>query len=116
MVIKPAQTGDFVFRMFVDDYAMMWIGNTAVSGFNANNAIIKANNADWGSLRYTLTADKYYPVRIIYSENQGGHNCAIWSGLNDTVMQHNAATASTGQFWHDQSSGFGTFPQSGLIT
>lgn len=113
---KPAQSGDFVFRMDVDDYAMMWIGQAAVSGFNASNAILQANNSDVSTLKYTLSADKYYPVRIIYSENQGGHKCCVWSGLNDTVMQHNADTASTGQFWNDQNSGFGTFPSTGLIT
>lgn len=111
---KPAQTGDFIFRMNVDDYAMMWIGEHAVSGFDTNTAIIHANNGDWPSTSLAMTAGRYYPVRILYTEIQGGHNCTVWSGLNGTQVLNNQESAATGQFYMDNNSSNEVYP-SGLI-
>lgn len=111
---KPAQSGDFVFRMYVDDFAMAWIGSDAVSGFATNNTILQANNNDWPSNVVTLTAGRYYPVRIRYVENTGGHNCTIWTALNNTVGLNNAESGATGQFFYDGNTAGGAFP-SGLI-
>lgn len=112
---RPAQSGNFIFSAHVDDFFAMWIGQDAVSGFNASNAILKADNGFDSSSAYPLLADKYYPVRIRYVENQGGHRCTIWSGLRDTILQHNQNSAATGQFFYDPTFVMG-FPGSGLIT
>lgn len=117
---KPAVTGDFVFSMFVDDYASMWIGANARAGsFAVNNVAINANNNRVDSLAYTMTAGKYYPVRIMYTEISGGHNLTIWSGLNNTVLQNQDNSAATGQFYFDgnNSNGgyLGEFASIGLI-
>lgn len=99
---KPAVDGDFVFSMNVDDYASMWIGANAIAGtYGVNNVAINANNNKVDSLAYTMTAGKYYPIRIMYSEVSGGHNLTIWSGLNNTVLKNQDHSASTGQFYFD---------------
>lgn len=117
---KPAQTGDYVFSIDADDYAAMWIGSTSWINTGTGNAIIKANNSRVDSLAYTLTAGKYYPVRILYTEVSGGHKFTIWSGLNNTVPQHQADSASTGQFYFDGNSSnapyLSEFPSTGMIT
>lgn len=117
---KPAQTGDYVFSIDADDYAAMWIGAPSWINTGSGNAIIKANNSKVDSLAYTLTAGKYYPVRILYTEVSGGHKFTIWSGLNNTVLQHQADSASTGQFYFDGNSSnapyLGEYPSTGMIT
>lgn len=116
---KPAQTGDFVFSMQVDDYAYMWIGEPSWINTGTGNCIIACNNNKVNSSAYTLTAGRYYPVRILFTEVSGGHNLTIWSGLNNTVLQHQANSAATGQFYFDGNSSNGAylteFPQTGLI-
>ena len=112
---KPAQSGDFVFEIDVDDYVQMWVGATAVTGFDNTNAIVQGNNSIAGSVAYPMLADKYYPVRIRYVENQGGHNCSIWAGLNGAAPTLNADSAATGQFFFDTYAATGAFPESGLI-
>lgn len=116
---KPAQTGDFVFSMQVDDYARMWIGESAWVNTGTGNSIIACDNNKVDSLAYTLTAGRYYPVRITFTEVSGGHNLTIWSGLNNTVLQHQANSASTGQFYFDGNSSngpyLGEFASTGMI-
>jgi hypothetical protein len=112
---RPAVNGDFIFAATIDDYFAMWIGQDAVSGFNASNAILKAANQFHNSLAYPMLANKYYPVRLRFVENQGAHNCAIWSGLKDAgALRHNQDSAATGQFFYDPTFVMG-FPGSGLI-
>ena len=95
--------------MQVDDYARMWIGQNAWVNTSTGNSIIACDNNKVDSLAYTLTAGRYYPVRITYTEVQGGHSCTIWSGLNNTVLQHQANSASTGQFYFDGNSSNGAY-------
>lgn len=112
---KPTTTSNFVFEMNVDDYSMMWIGQDAVSGFTPSNSIITCNNnqvATSGAI--PLIADKYYPVRIRYTENQGGHNCTVWSGWNGTTLANNIYTAASGQFFYDNGQPI-DFPSTGLV-
>jgi hypothetical protein len=113
---KPAQTGNFVFSTHADDFFIMWIGETAVSGFDNTNSIMQVNNEAGNSLAYPMTANRYYPVRIRFAEYSGAHNCSIWSGLNGTALAHNQQSASTGQFFYDINTANIAFPGSGLIT
>jgi hypothetical protein len=113
---KPAQTGNFVFATQADDYFTMWIGETAVSGFDNTNSIMQVNNDPGNSLAYPMTADRYYPVRIRFAEYSGAHNCTIWSGLSGTTLAHNQQSAATGQFFYDINTANSAFPGSGLIT
>lgn len=110
---KPASSGNYLFRFIIDDYAMMWIGGTAVSGFDNSNAIIYANNEDVSCIRQALTADKYYPVRIRYTEGSGAHNCSI--GIQKEGGNMNTNQYSTdGQFFYDASL-TNAFPDTGLV-
>jgi hypothetical protein len=111
---KPAVDGDFIFAQAVDDYAYFWIGQDAVSGFTNTNAFLDGSSGPPAKL--TMLAGKYYPVRIRYTENQGGNEYALVSGLNNTLMRNNSNTAATGQFYTDGNTSSGSFPASGLIT
>jgi hypothetical protein len=111
---KPTITGNFVFATNTDDYSIMWIGANAVSGFDNTNSVLQANNSTSGSMALPMVADKYYPVRIRYVENQGGHNFSVWSGISGAPLQHNLDSAATGQFYFDATHN-GAFPGSGLI-
>lgn len=112
---RPAVTGNFVFVMDIDDYAQMWIGQTAVTGFDHTNAIMQANNDITGSPVFPMVANRYYPVRIRYVENSGGHRCTIWSGLDNTSMFNNQGSSASGQFFYDTNTAAGGFPSTGLI-
>lgn len=112
---KPAVTGDFVFSANVDDIMYMWIGSNAVSGFTTTypNWILENSS---GSRGLTMTAGKYYPVRIRYSEYEGNNACDIRFALSGEPLLHNQLNAAIGQFYIDNSSASGAFPASGLIT
>jgi hypothetical protein len=112
---RPAVNGNFVFAAQVDDYFAMWIGQDAVSGFNASNAILKVDNNFDSAGAYPLLANKYYPVRLRFVEGSGAHNCTIWSGLSGASPNHNQNSAATGQFFYDPTSVM-LFPGTGLIT
>lgn len=110
---KPAVDGNFVFSSQVDDYMYMWMGQYALSNSpNKATAIL----TDSGTTPImALTAGRYYPVRIRYSEFGGANQMALVTGLNETLLRNNISTGSTGQFFYDATTAAGTFP-SGLIT
>jgi hypothetical protein len=112
---KPEANGDFVFTSSVDDYMFMWIGNPAVSGFtnNPSSYIIKENS---GTDRIFMEAGRYYPVRIRYTENEGGNNCSIAFGLSGYSMYNNQLNGAIGQFYTDDNTNAGSYPPSGLIS
>lgn len=45
--------------------AYVWIGSTAVSGYNTGNAVASADNSS-GSGSTTLVAGQYYPIRVLW--------------------------------------------------
>ena len=110
---KPEVTGNFVFASSVDDYMFMWMGQHAVENNpNIATAILKDSNT---TPIMALTAGKYYPVRIRYTEIGGGNSMSLVTGLNGTLLRNNANTGSTGKFYYDANSANSTFPVSGLI-
>jgi len=71
----PSTTETYTFFTSSDDASYVWVGSNAVSGFTTGNATV--NN---GGLHATqeasgtasLTANRYYPIRIQFGENSGG--------------------------------------------
>ena len=111
---KPTNTSNFVFEIAVDDYAYMWIGQDALTP-TIENALLAANNSDAVTTgAVPLIQDKYYPVRIRYTENSGNHNCTVWSGWNGTTLLNNQQSAASGQFYYDNGQPI-DFPGTGLI-
>jgi hypothetical protein len=111
---KPETTGDFVFTSQVDDYMFMWLGNPALQYFNNNpsNYILKDSST---SDAIHMTAGRYYPVRIRYTENQGGNNCSIAFGLSGYSQYNNQMNGAIGQFYTDDNTSAGNYPASGII-
>jgi len=50
--------------MYSDDIGMMWIGETALSGYNTSNILVSSFDNYAQSDAIALRADTYYPVRI----------------------------------------------------
>jgi len=112
---RPETTADYTFTSNVDDYMFLWIGQNAVSGFNNQYGNYILQNSS-GSDRIPMIAGKYYPVRMRYTELQGGHSCVIAFGISGYPMLNNLENGAIGQFYTDDNTSNGTFPASGLIT
>lgn len=108
----PSTSGDFVFTTAVDDFAYLWIGEDAVSGFTTSNAICQNYSTSWTN---TMTSGRYYPVRIRFGEVEGNNQFALAFGLNDTILVNNKQS-TVGKFFRDINTNAGSFPASGLIT
>lgn len=80
-------TGTFTFYTNSDDGSYLWIGPNATSGYTATNALVK-NGGDHPmqtqSGTITLNANTYYPIRILFGENGGGDDIAIYFNLPGT--------------------------------
>ena len=72
---KPVTTETYTFYLTSDDASFMWLGATAITGFNTGNALID-NGGVHGSVEVSaavaLTAGVYYPIRIQMGDNSGG--------------------------------------------
>ena len=60
------------FYTYSDDDMAVWIGEEAISGFNGENIIAGGNALSSPSQTVTLRANKWYPIRIWFSEFNGG--------------------------------------------
>jgi hypothetical protein len=71
-------TGTYNLSIDSDDQSMVWIGSTAVSGFNASNWVVTVNNGINNSV--SLIGGKWYPIRIWYDEHLGNDRCQLYIG------------------------------------
>lgn len=72
---KPSTTEEYTFYTNSDDGSYIWIGSSAIEGYNIGNAIVNNGGAHgpqetFGSIN--LTANIYYPIRIQFGEIGGG--------------------------------------------
>ncbi|MEY3640414.1 MAG: hypothetical protein RLZZ199_219 [Actinomycetota bacterium] len=71
-----SSAGSYQFCVTSDDASYFWLGNTAASGFTADNALVKMPSIhphltpDCATI--TLAAGVRYPVRVQFGENDGG--------------------------------------------
>jgi hypothetical protein len=87
---KPPTTGTYTFFTSSDDYSGVWVGDIAAasSGRTSANAVVnnglgltagQANTKVSGNI--SLTANTWYPIRIVHEEGSGGDNLTFsWSG------------------------------------
>ena len=80
--LKPDVTGTWtISASAIDDSCAAWVGPNAISGYTWANADGVANSADIGSafsFNKTLTAGTYYPMRVMYGNNTGPGNMALY--------------------------------------
>ncbi|MEY2986421.1 MAG: Bathycoccus sp [Candidatus Parcubacteria bacterium] len=71
----PPTTGSYTFFTSSDDASHLWLGDNAITGYTANNALVN-NGGVHGVLERSgtinLTAGQYYPIRIMFGEYGGG--------------------------------------------
>jgi hypothetical protein len=77
-------SGTFTFYTNSDDMSYLWIGPAALSGYTAANSVV--NNAGLHGMAtrsgtISLSANTYYPIRILFAENGGGDDIWVWFNL-----------------------------------
>lgn len=78
--VPAAATQNYRILVESDDTCAVWIGSEAVSGFSSSNHIVSSANKSLpgqsastiSAKSLTLDPNKYYPIRIWYSEFTGG--------------------------------------------
>lgn len=120
---KPPTTGTYTFYTSSDDGSGVWIGDiaSAESGRTTSNATVN-NDMGYGhgnqerSGSISLTADLYYPIRIVHEEGTGGSNMTFsWAGPGLSK------TTDLSQYFYYQNDGLnfsnlGTVPAEGVFT
>lgn len=92
---KPNETGSHQFWCQSDDGSGVWIGANALETGTrtANNAVVNngmgtGHGTQERSGTITLTADVYYPIRVVYEEGGGGDNFRLsWQSPTGTKIQ-----------------------------
>jgi hypothetical protein len=67
-------TGTWTFTITSDDASYLWIGSTAVSGYNTSNKLATASYLGPGTGTISLTAGEYYPIRLLYGNGPAAGN------------------------------------------
>ena len=88
---KPSTSENYTFTTDSDDASYLWIDNNLV----VNNGGLHGNNKVVSSPVY-LTADTYYPIRIIFGEYGGGDFITV-TFYTDTISE---TTNGTGYYFH----------------
>ena len=103
--IQVPATGTYNFYAAVDDDCAVWIGNNALSVTNSNYDMQGSNKAMPGSTivntnSRTMTAGKWYPIRIWMTEYSGGSKFQLFAikstgetyNGSDLAFAYNTAT------------------------
>jgi len=75
LFLPPLGTGTYRFKTESDDASFLWIGDTAVSGYTTDNAVVKNGGTHGPQLRdgtISLVAGTYYPIRIQFGNTTAG--------------------------------------------
>lgn len=103
---KAPTTGTYNFWCTTDDDTYMWIGTNALGTNNTNsNYHLYQSNVTKGknTNSVTLTAGRYYPVRIQFGEYSGAEKMQIfWGRTTDTnVVPGNDGLSGTQVWYHN---------------
>ena len=94
--IYVASTGTYDICLVSDDQSMMWIGDTAISGFTgANRHTDSVQQLNPNSL--ILTGGLWYPVRIWYNEIGGSNSMQMYfgaTGIDVNLFAFNVLTTA----------------------
>lgn len=66
-------TGTYTFYMLADNFAHLWLGTNATSGYTTTNTLLTCPS-DYveKSATISLTANTYYPIRVQFGDGGGG--------------------------------------------
>jgi hypothetical protein len=65
------ESGSYTFSLLDNNRGYIWIGSLADSGFNASNYHLYSNGST-ATYTTTLTANTYYPIRLLHSNSDSG--------------------------------------------
>lgn len=79
----PNKSGRWTFSTVSDDASYLWLGGSAEKNWNKDNAILFVNNGGLHPMHLEektvhLLKNKYYPIRIQMSENDGGYGLTVY--------------------------------------
>ena len=77
-------SGTFTFYTTSDDLSYLWIGAVALSGYTTGNCVVNNGGAHGMNQRsgtISLSANTYYPIRILFGEAGGGDDIYVWFNL-----------------------------------
>lgn len=94
-------TATYRFGIASDDAGYLWIGDTAVSGYTTNNAIVAQPGLRGAAYTYSaninLTAGIYYPIRFMTGNNAGaGGQYLAWN-----ISGGGYTTDGTGEYFYN---------------
>ena len=98
-------TATYTFSIFADEKAYIWLGNYATAGYtNANaNAYSDYFTSHTGTFSVALTAGRFYPIRLQWSNLGGPGDLTTFTWANDAGQ---ATTADfTGRVFTEPSAG-----------
>lgn len=101
---RAPASGTYNFQLYSDDASYLWLGSTALSGFNTGNALVPHGGLHpptfSGVYSVFLYSGNYYPIRIQFGENFGQDVLSVLitgPGISGT-------SNGEGYFFHDVSS------------
>lgn len=84
----------------------VWIGNTAISGYNDSNYILFSNN-NYSTGTYPMLAGVYYPIRLQWNYYDEYGNFNFYAGNGSFAFYVNSsATVSGAIFYNTATNGF----------
>jgi plastocyanin len=94
-------TGRYNFGMASDDAGYLWIGDEAISGYTASNAIVAQPGLRAAVYSYSrnirLTAGTYYPIRFMTGNNGGSGGQFLQWSLNGGAYTNDG----TGEYFYN---------------
>lgn len=79
---KPDKPGNWIFSTNSDDCSFLWLGSVATTGYTQRNALVNNGNQHGMRTVYStpigLNQFEYYPIRIQFGENWGGHDMVVY--------------------------------------
>lgn len=96
---KASTTETYTFYTSSDDGSYLWLGDSALSGYNTSNALVN-NGGPHGNVEMSntvdLVANVYYPIRIQFGEIGGGDSITVSFSTN-TIPK---TTDGNGYYFH----------------
>lgn len=89
---RAPNTAVYNFYLRTDDDGYFYLGNTAIAGWNATNAVVDSHPGPSVSTNSVfLEQDKYYPVRMLFAEYSGAEKLQLHWNSNATPFTSGVA-------------------------
>jgi len=119
---RAPNTAVYNFYLSTDDDGYFYLGNTAIAGWNATNAVVDSHPGPSVSANSVLLEqNKYYPVRMLFAEYSGAEKLQLHWNSNATPFTSGVAGNTTiggSSVWYynaDIATGYTSIPPLSLV-